>query len=75
MKFNGFSIHAQSYIHDAFCQCGSSLTEVSNGFLSAALYCTNCENVYQIVLRKVAAKDVSKAFLTQCRNEVKAKHG
>lgn len=71
MKFNGFSLSAEPFIHDAFCECGDRLRQVSNGWLSAALYCTKCENVYMIKKVKLPKKKVTKEFLKQCREETK----
>jgi hypothetical protein len=71
MIYNGFKIHSVEHIHDAYCECGHTLTEVSNGLLSSALYCDKCENVYLLKKVKLAKKQLTKDFLKQCRFEVK----
>jgi len=71
MIYDGFKIHSTEYIHDAYCECGNSLTEVSNGLLSAALYCPKCENVYLLKKVKLPRNKVTKEFLKECRFEIK----
>ena len=71
MIYAGFEIHSTEHIYDAYCECGASLTEVSNGMLSTALYCEKCENVYVIKKVKLPKNKVTKEYLNQCRFEVK----
>lgn len=73
MQFKNFTIHATPHIAEAHCQCGNKLHEVSNGFLSVALFCPKCEDVYQLKLIKTPKKDISAEFLKQCREEVSKK--
>jgi len=70
MIFDGFEIHFFERITDANCECGNRLTEVSNGWISAALFCTKCENVYILKKIKLPKKKITKEFLTQCRFEI-----
>lgn len=70
MISEGFKIHATPHIHEAQCKCGNELKEVSNGWLSSALFCPKCENVYVIKKVKVSKSKLSKEFLNQCRFEV-----
>lgn len=74
MKFDGFSIHAQPFIMDAYCKIDRArLVEVSNGFLSSALFCPKCEAVYLLRMVKLHKSKVTPEFLEQCREEVAAK--
>lgn len=66
MKFKNFSIHASPFISDAYCECGNSLKEVSNGFFSIVMFCSICENIYQLKLIKVPNKKIDHEFLEQC---------
>lgn len=76
MKFDGFTLTAIPHIIDATCRgCGGSLHQVSNGWFSAAFFCPQCENVYQLKLIKAEASKVSKAFLMQARTEVERAKG
>lgn len=73
MKFQDFSIHASPFISEAYCrdrECRAGLVEVSNGWLSVALFCPKCESVYELKLIKVTPSKVSQDFLTQAREEV-----
>jgi len=71
MMFNGFDIHALPEIINAYCKnCGDELKQVSNGWISAVMFCVKCENVYELKLMKVAKKKIGKDFLMQCRQEV-----
>jgi hypothetical protein len=82
MMFDGFNLHAIPHITEAYCtnkECKKrdELTEVSNGFLSRALFCPNCESVYVIKLVKVPSKQITPQYLNNCRKAVeieKAKH-
>lgn len=72
MKFDSFSIHATLFITDAYCtnrKCRGSLREVSNGWLSRAMFCPKCEAVYMLRLIKVIDHKVSPEFVTQARKE------
>lgn len=71
MIFDGFKIAASPFITDAYCKCGNRLHEVSNGLLSAAMFCPKCENVYLLKLVKLPDKKVTKEFLEQCRKKTK----
>jgi len=71
MIFEGFKIAATPFIHDAYCKCGSYLTEVDNGWFSKAMYCPRCENVYVLKLVKLSNNRVPDKFLKQCREKVK----
>lgn len=69
MKFDNFALTAMPHVVDAYCRdCGTRLTEVSNGFLSIALFCSKCENVYALKMIKV--HNPGKSYLEQCRKEV-----
>lgn len=70
MKFDGFDVHASPFLTDAYCECGEKLNEVSNGWISAALYCKKCENVYVITKRKLQKNKITREFLQQCRFEM-----
>jgi len=71
MQFEGFSIHAVPHIMNAYCKCGESLNQVSNGWISKVMYCSKCENIYELVLRKIPNKKVTEKFLIQCREKIK----
>ena len=75
MKYTNFSLVAYPRITDAFCKCGTSLIEVSNGFLSSVMFCPKCESVYELKLVKVPESKVTEEFLVQSRNEIKNKKG
>jgi hypothetical protein len=73
MIFEGFKIHAVPLLDEAYCnnkRCKrkDKLKEVSNGFLSSALFCPACESVYIVKLERV--NKVPKDFLQQCKDEV-----
>ena len=73
MIFKNFKLHAVPTVHDAFCnnpKCKTkpTLVEVSNGFLSIALFCPACKSVY--LLELVRQLKVPKDFLLQCFDEV-----
>ena len=70
MKFDNFEIYATPHIIEAYCRCGNTLIEVSNGLFSRAMFCSKCENVYQLKLIKVPQKKISSDFLKQARKEV-----
>ena len=70
MKFKNFRITAIPNITDAYCECGAELIEVSNGFLSSAMFCPKCENVYQLKLVKMPIKKVSIEFINQCKKDL-----
>lgn len=69
MDGNNYEIHARAFITKAYCKCGTTLAEVSDGWLSKAMYCPKCENVYKLKLIKVPAKRITKKYLLQCRQE------
>lgn len=71
MNFGKFRIAATPHIIDALCHCGNYAKEVSNGFLSSALYCPHCETVYELKMVKVPDSKISPEFLEQCRDEVR----
>ena len=73
MKVSGCEIHAKPFITDAYCKCGESLVQVSNGFFSIAMYCPKCENVYGLKLIKYPAKYISAVYINQCRKEARQK--
>ena len=73
MIFDKFKIAATPFIYDAYCKCGNSLIEVSNGWFSISMFCPKCEKVYGLKLVKIPDKKISKEFLEQCRKEVKKK--
>lgn len=71
MVYEDFEIHARPYIINAYCRgCGTELKEVSNGFLSHALFCPKCESVYLPKIMKVPKKKISAGYIKQCRDEV-----
>ena len=75
MKFDDFRIAAEPVLMDAYCkECSNQLVEVSNGWVSRALFCPKCELVYTIKLIKVNGKKVSEKYLAQCRKEAERKH-
>jgi hypothetical protein len=69
MLFKNFTIFAIPHITDAYCQCGETLKEVSDGLLGIAFYCPKCENVYRLKLVKVSKNKISKEYLKQARAE------
>lgn len=69
MKFDNFEVHASPHIMNAYCKCGKTLTEVSNGWFSRAMFCTKCKNVYTIKLIKVPDKQINKEFLEHAEKE------
>lgn len=71
MKYDGFSLVASPHVIDASCKCGATLREVSNGFLSSAMFCPTCESIYILRLVKLPASKVSEEFLMQAREESK----
>lgn len=72
LEFDKFSIAAIPHIVDAYCECGRTMREVANGFLSRAMFCSKCENVYQLKLVKVPKKKISAEYLEQARAEAKS---
>jgi len=75
MIYEGFKIHSIEHFTEAYCtnkQCKKKpeLLEVSNGFLSRALFCPNCKSVYVLKLEKVPRKNVTKQFMEQCLEDV-----
>ena len=70
MIFEKFELHADPHIHNAQCKCGEILEEVSNGWVSTALFCPKCENVYVLTLVKLPASKVSPEFLAQAKKEI-----
>lgn len=73
MIFEGFKLNATPTISEAYCnnkRCKNrpELHEVSNGFISIALFCPKCHSVYLLKLEK--AKRVSKKFRQQCLDEL-----
>ena len=71
MIFNDFEINAMPFFSKAYCkQCKGELKEVSNGFISRALFCPKCENIYEPKLVKIPKKNLSKEYLEQCRKEI-----
>lgn len=70
MKQDGFEIIAVPHVINAYCKCGGGLQEVSDGLLSKALYCIDCESIYKLKLVKVPKKQIKSAYLEQCRREV-----
>ena len=73
MKYDNFRLVAFPQVIDAYCGCGRELVEVSNGFVSRAMYCPKCESVYRLRLIKEPKKNVSRKYLEQCRKEVENK--
>lgn len=71
MLGEGFTIAATPFITDAFCKCGNTLKQVSNGLFGSAMFCTKCEKVYTLKLVQAPTKDVGSEFLGQCRKETK----
>jgi len=74
MIFEKFEIRAYPTLCESYCDCGEKLVEVSNGWLSVALFfCPKCETVYLIKRVKASKKQVTREFLEQCREEVERK--
>jgi len=73
MIYTNFKIGASPYVYDAYCECGKQMIEVSDGFLSSALYCSQCENIYKLKLVKIPKREVGIEYLKQCREEAKKK--
>lgn len=69
MIFKNFRLTATPHIIEASCKCGNYAKEVSNGFLSSALYCPHCETVYEIKMVAVPKSKINDEFLEQCREE------
>lgn len=76
MKFDKFSIHATPHFSDAYCTCGSSLTEVDNGWTSSAMFCPKCEKVFIVKLSEYKPKKSRESqkeyrdYVEQCRREL-----
>lgn len=71
MKYNDFEIHAIPVITRAYCkECRTKLIEIDNGWLSKAMFCPKCNNVYALKLTKVPNKKVSKGFLRQAKIQI-----
>ena len=73
MVYEGFKIHSYEKIMEAYCsnkRCKKKpeLMEVSNGFISRALFCPDCKSVYVLKLERV--EKVSKEFLDQCLDQL-----
>jgi hypothetical protein len=73
MIFKGFKLRTHPSIVEAYCtnpKCKTKpeLHEVSNGFLSVSLFCSNCHSVY--LLELVRQPKISKPYLRQCLDEV-----
>ena len=72
MQFVNFSLYAEPFINKATCRvCRGKLTQVPNGFISIAMYCPECENVYTLKLVKVPNKKLNQDFIDMCRDEVR----
>jgi hypothetical protein len=76
MEFENFSTLGYFKIKDAYCtnkKCKTKpeLFEVSNGFLSRAWYCPDCESIYLLKLEKHDKRKVGIRFLEKCRREYK----
>jgi hypothetical protein len=71
MNFGSIKIVAYPEIRETYCECGTELKEVSNGWFESALFCSKCENVYLLALKKVKKDKLDEKFLTQCRNRIK----
>ncbi len=71
MIFDNFKITATPFIHDAYCKCGKTLIEVSNGRFSISMFCPKCENIYGLKLVKIPDKKISKEYLEQCRKKLR----
>lgn len=73
MIFKGFKLHAIPHVAEAYCtkkgckrKGNGELIEVSNGFLSRAFFCPECQTVYGLELRPISPKKISKEYLQQC---------
>ena len=69
MILSNFEIHAVPYITRGKCKCGNYAKEVSNGIVGRAMFCPNCETVYELKMVKIPEKKISEEFLEQCRQE------
>jgi hypothetical protein len=70
MNYEKFRIVASPYITDAYCECGNSLKEVSDGWFSSAMYCGKCNNIYKLKLIKMPKNKINRKFIAQCKKEV-----
>lgn len=73
MRFKGFSIFSEIFIPDAYCECGTNLKMVSNGWISKAMFCPKCESVYELKLVKIPKTKVTEKFIKQSRKESEVK--
>ncbi len=77
MIYEGFKIHSVEHIQEAYCQnkrCKTKpeMLEVSNGFLSRALFCPACHSVYILRLELVPKTHKNyKEFKQQCLDELR----
>jgi len=69
MKFKNFELNARPFLSNAYCECGERLKEVSSGWFSKVWFCKECDNVYQLELRKIPKKKISIDFLAQYKRE------
>jgi hypothetical protein len=58
----------EAYCSNKRCKKKPELMEVSNGFISRALFCPDCKSVYVLKLERV--EKVSKEFLEQCLDQL-----
>ena len=72
MKFKNFSLQATPIIQNPRCNnCGSILTEMSDGFFSSVWYCPLCDNIYKLKLVKIPDCRITKEFLKHCQDKIK----
>lgn len=72
MRISKYNFHATISLRQdqIFCKCGNYLYEVSNGLLDIAWICSKCFKVYQLELRNVPSKKISKEFIEQSKEEL-----
>jgi hypothetical protein len=70
MDFQNFDIEVAPYIANAVCKCGNSLREVSSDSKSVAMFCSECNNVYEPKLVKIPSNKVTEEFIERAKKEL-----
>jgi len=69
LKFSTFEVNARPFFSNAYCKCGATLREVSNGLMSVLLFCPQCERAYEPKLIEIPVKKINGKWLEQARKE------
>lgn len=48
-----------------YCKCGNYLYEVSDGLFDKKWICEKCHKIYQLELREISKKKISKEYMDQ----------